>query len=916
MISVAWQSVLAFASMRTRVMLLVILGAMPLAGLLVAGAAQMRRDVVQAGGQRVFELARLGAEQQDSAVREAKTLLRVLSRLAASGMITQENCFGLFTPILSDHPAVGSLALIDSQGWAGCIAADPKVRLDVSKRPFVRRLLRPGAAGFELSDLVFSRTTGLPAIFIGLAVPAARASAPLAGARPAELLAAGLNLSWFETLSQRLGSERTSHGAGSTSTVLLDARDGTILASYPKQHSGMQAAPTGPVLRAYRHAPGVPGIAYGSDADGIERITGYASLPGSDDQIVLAVGVGRREVLADANSRIAVAFGGTLVALVLAAAAAWLAAWLMVILPLAAFSRTAARLGTGDLLARVSIPIWHAQELRQLATTLNTMAAAVYETQARLGRTAKELRTSNTALERLAVHLSRARDKAEQASQAKSRFLAGMSHELRTPLSGILGYSQLLRDDGGLTPPQLARVEAMLGAGTHLLQMINRVLDLSEIEAEHVRLEAGPLDLQRLIESCLDLVRPSADAKALRLGLAFAPGAPAHIVADGTRLRQVLLNLLGNAVKFTQTGGIEIRVLAMPPSALRLEVADTGPGIPAARQHLLFHDFERLGEDPSAAEGAGLGLAISGRLVALMDGELGYQENAAGGSVFWLRLPMAPADTPAEDAASPAADAPRSPVLNILVADDAEMNRDVARGFLQAAGHAVTCVSGGLEAVDAAAANDFDVVLMDVRMPGVDGLAATRRIRALGGARGAVPVVALTAQAFVGELEECLAAGMDSRLTKPYAPAALLDAVSLAAARRAPARTVSSAPALAADQITDTLVDQAGFDRTCAFLRPEAIAIYLDTIAERGRALLATLRAAGPADDRAGDDAHTLAGSAGMFGFERMSRAATHFEHALQTGAADLPARAARLERAILETLAEIEARRPDTNLR
>jgi signal transduction histidine kinase/DNA-binding NarL/FixJ family response regulator len=888
--------------MRTRVMLLVTLGAMPLAGLLVAGAIEVRRDVVQASGQQVLELARLGAEQQDSIVREAKTLLRVLSRLTASGMVTQNNCYGLFAQILSDHPAVASLAMIDDQGWAGCISADPGVRLNVATRPFVRRLLRPGAVGFDLSDLVFSRTSGLPAIFIGLAMPAAPASAHRAG-RPAGLLAAGLNLDWFQTLSGVVGQ-----GTGSRSAVLLDMRDGMILASYPRQDARFRFAPGGPVLQAYRRAPGLPGIAYGSGTDGIERITGYASLPGTNNQIVLAMGVVRAEVLADADHRIAVAFGGTLVALLLAACAAWLAAWLIVILPLAAFSRTAARLGAGDLLARVWIPAWHAPELRQLAATLNTMAAAVYEAQARLARNAEELLTTNSALERLAVHLSRMRDKAEQASQAKSRFLAGMSHELRTPLSGILGYSQLLRDGGGLTSLQLARVEAMLGAGAHLLQMINRVLDLSEIEAEHVRLEAAPMDLPHLIESCLDLVRPSAHAKSLRLCLDFSPNAPTHIVADGTRLRQVLLNLLGNAVKFTQAGLIEIRVRLLSDAALRLEVADTGPGIPAERRHLLFQDFERLGDNPAVAEGAGLGLAISGRLVALMGGEFGYEENDGGGSVFWLRLPMAPAAATPQQAAGPAPDAQRGAALKVLVADDMEMNRDVAEAFLVAAGHTVTCVEGGMEAVVAAAANDFDVVLMDVRMADLDGLAATRRIRALGGARGAVPIVALTAQAFVGEMEECLAAGMNSRLTKPYAPGALLEAVTQAASGRG---CQPVAPAPMADEAADKVVDQAGFDRTCSYLRPGVITTYLDTIAERSRAVLAALRAPGAADGWLEDAAHTLAGSAGMFGFERMSRTASSFEFALKVNNVDLPLHAARLEVAILETLEEISSRRP-----
>jgi signal transduction histidine kinase/DNA-binding response OmpR family regulator len=400
----------------------------------------------------------------------------------------------------------------------------------------------------------------------------------------------------------------------------------------------------------------------------------------------------------------------------------------------------------------------------------------------------QELESSNAELERLSVNLARARDEAERASRVKSRFLAGISHELRTPLNGILGYAQLLRLEGGLSAPQSARVEGMLGAGTHLLQMINRVLDLSEIEAGHIALKIAECSPRDVASASLNCVRPTAQARRLELDLAVDPGVPRQLTTDPMRLRQVLVNLLGNAVKFTTQGSVKLHLrLATDPAWVRFEVADTGPGISAEDRLRLFQEFERLGANYAGAiEGAGLGLAIAAPLAALMGGRLGHEDNPGGGSVFWLELPLV-AGTIATPLAL-AAHVPEIPVpqpppahrLRVLVVDDVAMNLDIAGGFLRAAGHEATYAEGGIEAVTAVATTDFDLVLMDVRMPGVDGLEATRRIRALGGRRGRVPIVALTAWVFSDQVNECFKAGMDGHLAKPFTSDALRDAVASA----------------------------------------------------------------------------------------------------------------------------------------
>jgi len=329
-----------------------------------------------------------------------------------------------------------------------------------------------------------------------------------------------------------------------------------------------------------------------------------------------------------------------------------------------------------------------------------------------------------------------------------------MSHELRTPLNGIMGCARLLHMEGGLTAVQSSRVDVMLSAGPHLLELINS--DLSQIEAGRLGLKTSEIDPRTIAAACLDLIRPAAEAKKLALSVTTAPDVPLRIVVVATRLRQVLLNLMGNAVKFTARGSVELRLRTTAQgTGLRLEVADTGPGILIEHRQQLFHAFGRLGAEASGiVEGAGLGLALSSGLATLMGGCLGQEANPDGGSLFWLDLPLTSrTGRPVPSAFSyPATQPETSEIVNlqgrslrVLIVDDIAMNRDIASSFLRVAGHEVNCSEDGAEAVEAVASSNFDVVLMDVRMPGMDGLEATRRIRAFAAPRGRVQIVALTA---------------------------------------------------------------------------------------------------------------------------------------------------------------------------
>jgi signal transduction histidine kinase/ActR/RegA family two-component response regulator/HPt (histidine-containing phosphotransfer) domain-containing protein len=546
-------------------------------------------------------------------------------------------------------------------------------------------------------------------------------------------------------------------------------------------------------------------------------------------------------------------------------------------------------------------------------------------------RHADELKRVNATLEQLASHLVAARDVAERASQAKSRFLEGMSHELRTPLNGLLGYAQLLGNEGGLNVAQTARVDAMLRAGSHLMEMMHCVLDLSEIETEHFELQITDVDLRRLVGACVELARPAAEAKGLDLRLRVAPSVPQNIKADPTRLRQVLLNLLGNAVKLTAQGVVDMRVLTTAGGAeLRIETVDTGSGLPPEQSQRPFQEIDRLDTDAiRSVEGGELGLQISARLAGLMGGRVGH-DNSVGGGVTWLALPLASRALAGPGLAAAAGpdrldagpvQAPRR-VLRVLVVDDVLMNRDIASSFLRMAGHEVTCVDGGAEAVAAVASTDFDVVLMDVRMPEMDGLEATRRIRALEGKRARVPIVALTAQAFSSQVAECQKAGMDSHLPKPFDRDMLLAAVVRAGmAGSPPNRDIASIPegiAVIAAPATPVIgldlpvLNLATFERTAVFLAPDVIGTHLRTITKLSEALLHDLHepdALARTGEQLAEAAHTLAGSAGMFSFERLSTLARRFEPAVQSGSIEAASLGASLSAALEATLEELQAR-------
>ena len=447
--------------------------------------------------------------------------------------------------------------------------------------------------------------------------------------------------------------------------------------------------------------------------------------------------------------------------------------------PILAIARTAQAMAESHSF-RQRVRVESTDEVGVLASSFNTMVDEIVRRDAELAQHRQRLEQEVVERSLVNQELRKAKDKAEEAVRLKGEFLANMSHEIRTPLNGVTGMITLALDR---CEDREARdqLELAKSAAMSLTAILNDILDLSRVEAGKLKIDSVPFNLREMLHDVLRIFEQAVKEKGLRLTIDVAPDCPQNVLGDPVRLRQVLINLVGNAVKFTLQGAVGVAVSAPAPGMLCLEVRDTGIGIPKDKLEAIFEAFTQAdGSHTRRFGGSGLGLTITKRLVTLMGGQITAQSEPGTGSRFSVVLPLEAA--PADERNLALRDTvPLStlPKLHVLVAEDNLVNQKVAAGILKRKGWTVTVASTGRQAHQAFLANHFDLILMDVQMPELDGLESSTLIRQEEQLRSLArtPIIAVTAHASSAQHEQCIAHGMDAVVTKPIDITALFETI-------------------------------------------------------------------------------------------------------------------------------------------
>ena len=629
------------------------------------------------------------------------------------------------------------------------------------------------------------------------------------------------------------------------------------------------------------------------------------------NQRVDAVVSRSRLIAADASEAAdsAVEFGGLTLLLqivlfiAIAVAIAWLYVHRNIVHRLSALHRVMRGLAAGRL--DVAVPTGGSDELSDMADTVRVFrdqAVVKQQLEEERERTNAELRQHKEELERHKEELEqqvadrtgqltdtnarlvdevhnhdRARARAEQASRAKSEFLATMSHEIRTPMNGVLGMLRLMAD-GPLNESQQQQVRVMRSSSEILLGILNDILDYSRVESGEIEVERAVFDLHELVEDIVVLMQGRAREKNLALELSIADGVPAAVTGDRQKLSQVLLNLLGNGIKFTDLGAVTLTVsVGAEPDSICLAVRDTGPGIAAPDLAHLFEPFYQAAASRRSGQqaGTGLGLAISKRLATAMKGRIEIETEPGAGSCFSVTLPLPRGEAaalPAEAEALPRALAGPASALSVLVVEDNVVNAMVVEAFVARMGHKPLIASTAEDGLQLLEDQPFDLVLMDISLPGIDGLEATRRIRAHADpAIRSLPIIAMSAHVFDNEVAHHLQAGMDAFIGKPIAPDGLAETIA-SVLGRAPAPRHAEGGGHAGDG-EPSIIDPAVLAQDRVALGAERGSLMIRTFIETAPAQIDGIRKAMTDGrvERVADLAHALRGAAGSLGLRRLA---------------------------------------------
>lgn len=730
------------SSLLWRFLLIGIAALAPLSAALVQFAGDERKMAMNATRERAQLLVAYVIDSQNRVLDEAKTTLQFL---AASPEVQagRPECDAFLRRHIELHRWMHGLRLLGPDGSIVC--GDP---IDTaSPAAGVREQFPRVLAGkdFVLGGLVAHPETG--ALSMTAAVPV------LQGGRVVGVLFADLNPGVFEHRSP------IQMDPNLDINMFVVDRKGTLIAHHPPMEGLVGAnLREQPVVRRALEAPGTN--AEVQDLAGVSRVFVFQEFPGTD--AVLAIGLNRASVIGAVDEAlryrlflITVIIGGSLLLGMLGVEG-------LILRPLRGLVRAAEALEHGDFV-NIRASQKGGGEVSILARAFNRMVEAVADRE-------RELMAARDVAEK-------ALSQANIASKAKTDFLASMSHEIRTPLNGIIGYTEQLLDEK-LNARQRRCASLIQVSASALLTVANDVLDFSSIEAEQIRLHVEPFSLISLVDNTVSIVSSGAGKKGVPIRVELDPKVPKLLLGDEARLRQILLNLLNNAVKFTREGHIVARVEYKGPcksgEIIRVSIIDTGIGIAPEKHDRLFKRFSQV--DPSIRRefgGTGLGLAISKRLIELMGGDIGVESEEGRGSTFWIELALPQADRLPSQASNTAVPVAAIPA-RILVAEDVEINQELVKILLEGAGHKVDIVSNGEEAVAAVQAKAYDLALMDIQMPVMDGLTATRKIRSLDGPGRHIVIIAMTANVLPQQVRGFLEAGINDHIGKPVKRADLI----------------------------------------------------------------------------------------------------------------------------------------------